>query len=101
MIIHITTKQLTLLVPVPLLLELGVVFAELLLFVAASPAAFEPCPLDDITGIELLLVGDRAVADEDFCFGGVFIGGVSSQFPSQLSSRDTLVSCGVLDALSS
>ena len=76
-------------------------FAELLLFVTASPAAFEPRPLDDITGIELLLVGDRVVADEDFCFGGVFIGGVSSQFVSQLSSRDVLVSCGVRDALSS
>ena len=85
----------------------GVPFAELLLFVAVPPAGVEPRPLNDVmdvellsTDVELLLDGDRAMTDDGFCFGGVFMGGVSSQL-SQLSSRDTLVSRGVRDALSS
>ena len=82
-------------------------FAELLLFVAVPPAGVEPRPLNDVmdvellsTDVELLLDDDRAMTDDDFCFDGVFMGGVSCQL-SQLSSRDTLVSRGVRDALSS
>lgn len=102
--VSITHKQqLTLLLPLlllPLLLDPGVLFNEVLLLAVVSPAAFEPRPLDDVIDVELLS-GDRAMADNDFCFGGVFIGGVSSQLVPQLSSRDTLVSCGLCDALSS
>lgn len=78
----------------------GVFFNEGLLLAVVSPAASEPCPLDDVIG--LFFAGDRDIKDDDFCFGVVFIGGVSSQLASQLSlSRDILVSCGLCNAVSS
>jgi len=69
-----------------------VCFNEVLLAVV-STATFEPCPLDDVTDVVVLLIGVRDMTDDDFCFGGLFMGGVSSQLVPQLfSSRDTLVS---------